>query len=313
MPEAPEFSPDTAAKARRGCAVIFNPAAGIRRRRRLRSVLAALPGLGTMPVLCETASAGDATDLAREAGGYGIVVAAGGDGTINEVVNGLCARGEAGASRGALAIVPLGTANVLALELGLDMRSPENVATAIAQGQARPASLGVVNGRRFVVMAGVGFDARVVANVNVALKRRLGKGAYVLSSLLELLRYRPRTYRVSFADRVETVSSLVVANGRYYGGSYRVAMEASVDVPALHAVLFKRTGRWPALRYMWGMLSGRLARFPDVEVVAVQALRVEAGAHCGAYEPIQGDGDIIGVLPADVVLEREGISLIRRV
>ena len=104
------------------------------------------------------------------------MVVAGGDGTVNETINGLARSGLP------LALIPLGTANVLAAEIGLQT-DPAAVARCVAFGQPRPIALGAANGRRFILMAGAGFDANVVAGVSVPMKRWLGKGAYILSSL----------------------------------------------------------------------------------------------------------------------------------
>ena len=101
---------------------------------------------------------------------------------------------------------------MLARELGIDSRSPEAIVNAIMAQTPRMASLGLANGRGFSMMAGVGFDAHVVANVNTRVKRVIGKFAYVVASLIELVRYRARTYRLKSAGRTEIASSVVVAN-----------------------------------------------------------------------------------------------------
>ncbi|MBO6783185.1 MAG: diacylglycerol kinase family lipid kinase [Alphaproteobacteria bacterium] len=291
------------------CLIIFNPTAGPRRRRKLRAVLAALREAGVATVVCETVAPGDAERIAHQATGYRIVAAAGGDGTINEVLNGLRRR----ADPCVLAIIPLGTANVLARELGLDRSPPEDIAAAIAANTPRPVALGTANGRSFVMMAGVGFDAHVVANVDVRVKRRIGKFAYVAASLAELVRYRARTYEVNIDGRHETASSVVIANGHFYGGPYVVAPEASLDDPLLQVCLFRRTGRWNAIRYLWGLVSGRLGRFPDFDVFPATHLTVRAGAQCGADEPVQGDGDIVAALPVDLAVVEGGLPVARPV
>lgn len=289
------------------CLVIFNPTAGPRRRRRLRATLAALRARGVSVTVCETCAPGDAERIARDATGCSTVVAAGGDGTINEVLNGLRARDD----DCALAIIPLGTANVLARELGIDPDSPEKIAASIAANMPRPAALGVANGRKFAMMAGVGFDAHVVANVDVRIKRVIGKFAYVAASLAELIRYRARTYSVDIDGRTESASSVVIANGHFYGGPYVVARAATLDDPHLQVCLFRRTGRWNALRYLWGLLSGRLDRFPDFTAVPASRLTVRAGNLCDADEPVQGDGDIVAHLPVEISVLAGGLRIAR--
>src|SRR4051794_31648718 len=176
---SPVEEPAVPAGRPRRLLVIYNPAAGRRSARRLRRFLDELARLAVPVTLRATASRGDAEDFARAAdpGAFDAVVAAGGDGTINEVVSGLAA------SDLPLAILPLGTANVLANEIGLP-RDPARLAAIAATGPARATWTGEVRSdaglRRFVMMAGIGFDASVVAAIDPARKRRLGKLAYVV-------------------------------------------------------------------------------------------------------------------------------------
>ena len=171
--------------------IVFNPTAGGRRRRRLARALDALGLEGLRPVVAETLHPGHAAELARAAAdrGVGLVVAAGGDGTIAEVASGLAG------SAALLGILPFGTANVLAWELGLPF-APERAARVLTAGRAallRPglARFGSGGGasRLFVQMVGAGFDAAVVAGLDLRLKRRIGKAAYVAQSARELFRY----------------------------------------------------------------------------------------------------------------------------
>ena len=291
----------------KNCLVIFNPTAGPRRLRRLRDVLGLLRARGVEVTVCETFAPRDGERIAREACGYHVIVAAGGDGTINEVVNGIHARGD-GCNLG---IVPLGTANVLARELGIDGRSTEAIVNAVMAQAPRMASLGLANGRGFSMMAGVGFDAHVVANVDTRVKRVIGKFAYVVESLTQLVRYRARTYLVEIDGQTETASSVVVANGHFYGGPYVIAPQASLDEDKFQVCLFRRTGRWNAVRYMWGLVSGRLARFPDFDIIPARQLRVRAGDLCMAAEPVQGDGDIMATLPVELEVSAVGLPVLR--
>ena len=165
--------------------LIRNPIAGRRRRGLVDAVVRQVRAEGWTVDLVDTEAVGDARRLAEtcDATRYAVIAVAGGDGTINEVVNGLARRGEGGP---ALAIVPLGTANVLAHELGLSFK-----ATAIAQTMVAGRALLVRPGeacnggapRCFSLMAGAGFDAKVVAGVTALLKRRFGRGAYVWRSI----------------------------------------------------------------------------------------------------------------------------------
>ncbi len=159
-------------KPRRDLCIIHNPTAGRRRTRFYDAVAAALEERGCRLTVRETSGPESATELARAAAAepFEAVVAAGGDGTINEVVNGL-----AGAPM-PLGLIPLGTANVLAAEIGLPRR-PESVAAALIEGALRSAYIGRANGRAFAMMAEVGFNAHVVHGIDLGLKRWVGRAA----------------------------------------------------------------------------------------------------------------------------------------
>jgi diacylglycerol kinase (ATP) len=269
--------------------VIYNPIAGRRRRRFLSRVLEALERRGLSVRLEPTKKRGDAEALARGARDSGAdrLVVAGGDGTINEALNGL------EGPTPPLAIVPLGTANVLAHELGLGRRAA-SVAAAIAEGRPRDVTLGLVNGRRFSMMAGVGFDAHVVRDVDSKLKRAIGKGAYALETLRQLLVFAPRFYDVTIDGAAHRAASVIVCNGHYYGGKFVAAPAARLDAPDFQVVLFGRAGRWATLRYAAALALGRLSKLPDVTILSART--VEIAGPTG--EPVQADGDIVAHLPA---------------
>ena len=269
--------------------IVFNPAAGRRRAQFLWRVLDVMVANGIRIDLAETARPGHAEDLARAAAQAGktLVVAAGGDGTIAEVANGLMG------SDTRLGVIPLGTANVLAHELGLPF-APASVAAALAFGRTRPLWPGVASGgetsRLFVQMLGVGFDAQVVHNLSLSLKRVLGRGAYVLQTLRELPRYDFAPVRVRI-DNVEIeAASVIVSKGRLYGGTYKLAPDARPGEPGFSVVLFERPGPWATLLYGAALPLGMLSRAPGVR--HLRASRVDfIGNH---RAPAQADGDPAG-------------------
>ncbi|WP_247895715.1 diacylglycerol/lipid kinase family protein [Azospirillum brasilense] len=295
----PETS-SPAAATRRRLLVIHNPVAGARRARRLGVVLDLLEQRhGAAVTLRATGGRGDAEAMARTVapGVFDAVVAAGGDGTINEVVNGLGARGH-GETTIPLGIVPLGTANVLAHELDLPLDA-EGVARVLAEGRPLPVHLGVANGRAFAMMAGAGLDARVVERVDARLKRLIGKGAYAVETLARIAAGGGGPYRVAVdgAEPVD-VASVIVAKGHFYGGRFVCAPDARLADPRLHVCLFPRAGRGNALRYLWGVTAGRLPRFPDYRILPARRVVIDGPAG----EPVQGDGDVIARLPVEIAL-----------
>ena len=286
---------------------IYNPTAGRRARGKFERFRAALTRLGATVTIAETQAPLHARALAESAdlASFDAVAVAGGDGTINEAVNGVVRSGLP------LAILPLGTANVLANELGLP-RDPEALAeiAALAPPRAiRPAEIMTAERNepwRFLLMAGIGFDAEVVAHLDLKLKRRIGKGAYALGSLAQLARHERPCFSARLDGRETAPASLVVARSHFYGGRFVLAPEARLERPELHAVLFPARSRLATLRYMAGVLTGTLARQCDVEVR--RAAAIELAGPEGA--PVQIDGDVRAHLPASIRLAAAPLAII---
>lgn len=280
----------TAPADRRRVLVVHNPTAGLLTRWRLRRVLRHLQRLGATVTLRRTTARGDAEAFASAAScrDFDVIVAAGGDGTVNEVANGLADPDLP------LAILPLGTANLLAAEIGLPTTA-RALANTIVCGRAMRINLGLANDRRFLMMAGVGFDAHVVARVDPRFKRLLGQAVYWFESLAGMFRFRERHYQVVIDGRAYAAASLVIANGRHYGGPFTCTPEARLDDPHLHVCLFGRAGAWNVLRYGWALLRGRLHRLPDVRVIRGSTVLVDGARG----EPVQCDGDIAVRLPLE--------------
>jgi YegS/Rv2252/BmrU family lipid kinase len=279
--------------------VIYNPAAGQRRATRLWRVLDILSGNGIRVRLLETTHAGHATMLAREASHAGgreanrLVVAAGGDGTIAEVANGLAGRSAR------MGVIPLGTANVLARELKLPL-SPQAVASALAFGRTRPLWPGVARGagpeRLFVQMLGVGLDAQVVHRLPWQLKRAMGRSAYVVQTLRELLRYDYAPIRLRIDGQETEAASVIVTKGRLYAGQYLLAPAARPGEPGFSVALFDRRGPWAALMYGAALPLNLLPCAPGLRLL--RASRVEIAGH--GEVPAQADGDPAGEVPMTI-------------
>jgi diacylglycerol kinase (ATP) len=272
--------------------IVFNPVAGRRRAHLLWRVLDVLVANGVRLDIAETHRAGHAEALAREAvqRGEQMVVAAGGDGTIAEVANGLMGSGAR------LGVIPLGTANVLAHELGLPF-APKAVAAALAFGRTCTLWPGQAHGpdgtRLFVQMLGVGFDACVVQNLSFPLKKALGKGAYVLQSMRELARYRFPPIHMRIDDRETEASSVIISKGRLYGGRFRLAADALPGEPGFSVVLFGHSGPAAAMMYGAALPLNLLGHAPGVR--HVRARRIDFLQNEAV--PAQADGDRAGCAP----------------
>lgn len=295
--------------------LIVNPIAGRRRRGLVEAVARLVRAEGWTVDVVETAAAGDARRIALEcdAACYAAIAVAGGDGTINEVVNGLAARG---GEAPPVAIIPLGTANVLAQELGLGF-SAAAIAATIMAGRALAMRPGAarMNGtaRHFSLMAGAGFDAHVVAGVSAPLKRRWGKLAYVWRSIVEASRYRPVRYLVEIDGRRFEAASVIVTRGRLYAGPYVVAPLATLAEATLHVCLFERWGRWQPLRFGAALVLGRLPRMSGYRVVAGHDVRISVHSDGGTQrrQPVQIDGDDALTLPVSIGLARGAVRMLQ--
>ncbi|HET7882226.1 MAG TPA: YegS/Rv2252/BmrU family lipid kinase [Acetobacteraceae bacterium] len=275
--------------------IIFNPAAGMRRASLLWRVLDVLMANGIRIELAETQRPGDAEALARAAAcrGASLVVAAGGDGTIAEVANGLLG------SDARLGVIPLGSANVLAHELALPFE-PRAVAAALAFGRTRPLWPGMAKGtngtRLFVQMLGVGFDAQVVHDLPVMLKRTFGRTAYALQTLRELTAYRFPSIHLRVDGEETQAASVIISKGRFYGGRFVLAPEACPAEPGFSVALFDHAGAVPALLYGAALPLNLLSRAPGVR--HIRARRIDFTGN--EQSPVQTDGDAALPTPISV-------------
>jgi len=284
--------------------LIYNPAArGVRRglARELTRIEKALKAYGIQADMVPTQRSSHACLLAREAvsSGADLIIAWGGDGTINEVVNGMAR------SPVPLLVLPAGTGNVLAKEIRLPGNPLKSLALA-RTGSLRRVALGKVDQRYFLLMAGIGVDASVVAAVNPRLKRTLGKGAFWLAGLQRFLQGQFPEFELRINGEIHRGTFALVARARNYGGPFSIVPRADLDSDKLHVCLFERSGRWPYLRYLLVTVLGRHLSLSDVKYL--EAETVEARANHEVW--FQLDGELIGTLPQTFSIEKDALSLV---
>jgi len=279
-------------------AVILNPAARGQRARRLRARLESLAGEA---VLLSTTRGGDAETLARTAAheGFDIVVAAGGDGTVNEVVNGIAG------SQAALGLLPLGTMNVFALELGLPTGDLDRCWQIIADGHSRAIDLPSANGKRFVQLAGVGFDAQVVKETSQAFKHSFGPLSYLVNAAQIAARTPPLLHVESEHAVAEEGSFVLVGNGRLYGGPFPFFKQAVLDDGLFDVLVFKRLNYLEMIRYMQDVIFSSAITAPEVEYFQTTWLRVTSDTPV----PAEIDGELIGNCPVEFHILRHGLRV----
>ena len=277
---------------------VINPAArGLPPARQIAEAADWLRARGWDVELVATAAPGEATRLARAAAARGLsaVVACGGDGTIHEVVNGLAG------SASALGVIPGGTANVWAKDARLPRR-PSEAVRVVDSGRCRRADLGLLEfegqaqNRHFLLMAGVGLDAHIVARVPQDWKRRLGAASYLLAGARESLLYRSRPVGLVI-DGGERLSLrlgwLLAGNTRSYGGVVRITGRARADDGLLDVLAFPGYDLLRAAGYGLAILAGRHHDAPGVTYRQAAEVEVAGPSHL----PVQADGEFLGYTP----------------
>lgn len=280
--------------------LIANPVAG-RNARPLIDQAFELLQPGNQVKLALTTAAGDAERWAAEAavaGKYDRLVVAGGDGTLNEVINGLADRALP------VALLPLGTTNVFALEAGIPSTLPAACLIAL-QSQPQTIQLGRVGQRYFLLMAGVGFDAETVRRVRPGIKRLLGKGAYLISALSTWVANRPFSLHVSTEHGQYEVAGAIISNCRFYGGPFSITPDASMLKDSFDVCLFRRWNRRILLHHALKLLRNRPLDSSLVETLSCRQLTIET-----VGVPIQIDGDFFGQTPASFTIGSKCLQMV---
>lgn len=272
--------------------VVYNPVAGGGREKLLQKFMAALVRRGAEVELYRTRFAGDATEHLQQCEqAYDCVIAVGGDGTTNEVINGI-------PPAVPLGVFATGTANVLAEELALP-GNPELAAEVIMHGHTLTIWPSLLNGKRFCICVGLGYDAQVVHGADMSLKDKIGKGAYVLSMLKQVLHFGKQRYRLVIDGRPYDCFSAIFANSQHYGGSFTLSQLADITRQSIQVILLQRNSRLSLLKFMLALLVGRAESVSGV--VSLAAKRVELVSPEG--EVLQMDGDPAPPLPGVVEVD----------
>ena len=288
---------------------MYNPRAGKFNRERgqlLQRTIEKLKAQGHNVIAIPTTGPGAATAIARDCAGKGaqLVIAAGGDGTINEVANGLVG------TEVPLAILPGGTANVLAVELEIGT-GILHAARCMHEWGPERVSVGLLSNaveeRYFLMMAGAGLDAMILYNIDAALKARIGKAAYWLAGFSQLGKTLPE-FQVRSDGHQSTCSFALASRVRNYGGDLWIARGASLFSDVFELVLFEGPAAVFYMKYLFGVLTGRLVHMKGVSVVRTDTLHLESPTDIGIY--VQVDGEFAGRLPARLSIVPRALTVL---
>ncbi len=290
---------------RRKFALVFNQSAGAGRPRQLDRVVAHLEREGASVTALQTSSAEDASAkvaAAARSGGYNGVIAAGGDGTIRAV-----AAGAAGTSL-PVGIIPLGTGNVMRHEIGLSTRA-RAIAETLLEGPEIPVRGGLVNGAPFLLMAGAGFDGRIVALLNQKSKRVFGRLAYA-APVLKTLGAGVFDLDVEVDGVPYNASWVIVTNAAHYGGSFLLTRDTQLGAGQLVAVIVTGTTRRDLIAASMALGLGRLAdaKTRPQGILSIPCNRVRITSDFTV--PVEVDGDEAGTTPVDISSEGPVVRLI---
>ncbi|PLX36197.1 MAG: sphingosine kinase [Hyphomicrobiales bacterium] len=292
----------TLEKVSRRILILANPTAGGYRVATLDAIVAGLAERGAAVSVHLTTHAGEIAEIcAGQIDCADTLVVAGGDGSVNEALTGL----DDAPCRPVLGIIPFGTANVLAHELGLP-RKPDQLAAVLAAGKTAPLHYGLANGHPFVMMVSAGFDAEIVHRVPLKLKRRLGKLAYAITALRYGLANKGRDLRVTVDGDELTCRLAVVTNMRHYGGPFAICPDAHATKPGLHLVALESDSPLALARFSFGLVTQRLAHQHGVTLRPVERVTI------AAENPVPGqiDGDPFGTTPFDVTAAQATVPII---
>jgi YegS/Rv2252/BmrU family lipid kinase len=283
----------------RNTVVILNPAANSDRAMRARARVEALAHNCTV---CATSRAGEAEVLARHAvkEGFERVVAAGGDGTIHEVVNGLAG------TETTLGLLPIGTVNVFAMELGLPSNNLDLCWNIIEGDKTRLIDLPSANDKYFVQLAGVGLDAQVVQETSATLKRNFGPLSYLISAAQIAARKPPRLIVESPDTAVEEGSFVLIGNGRRYGGPFPFFKQAVIDDGLLDVIIFKQLGYLDIINYLQKVFFSSEIRLPEVEYFQTERIRITSEQEV----PVELDGEVVGSCPVDFQMRERRLRVL---
>jgi len=262
-------------------AVIINPQAGSNNKKFLQQLIQRLSDSNQV-TLFETKKAGDATIIAKkQAKNFDIVAVAGGDGTVQEVINGISAKT-------ILAIIPMGTANIIALEAGIT-KNINHLCKIILKGKIKKIHVPMINNRRFVLMTGVGFDAFIVNNINNNVKKIFGKIIFFIETLKQFLILKKPNIQVIANKKTFLGNWVLITNACHYAGPYQITKQTTIFNANLVGYIFTNLTRMNFLYSLFLIIFfGDLSKSKKIITIKSDQFKIKGNNNV----PVQCDGEI---------------------
>ena len=297
MRELPEISKIVDTPIQSAC-IVLNPVAGrgsgAKHRDQLLKLMDSKAGHSIEWKMVESTSGSDTESLAREAAGRGtdLVVAAGGDGTINQVVNGIAG------SKSMLGIIPLGTGNDFARMI--EVNSFDLAVHTLLHGKKKIIDLGRLGERLFINIAGCGFDAVVGEAANLRFRKLHGTFAYIAAAIYSLITFRAASFRITLdGELLETKAMLCsIANARSYGGGMLIAPDAVLDDGLLDVCILGEVSKFEFLRAFPRVYKGTHVSHPAMRIVRAKKVEITSDP----IMPMFIDGELVGKTPGDFMV-----------
>lgn len=282
--------------------IVHNPNAGRSAHQLYRETLSFLKTSGSSVETLDTARHGEGTKASAEAaksGKFDAVVAAGGDGTVHDVAEGLVGRSIP------LGIIPMGTGNVLSREIGLP-RSARELASTLVRGATHDIPVGQVNGRPFLFVVGVGFDAEAVRVFEREGTRQYGQMGFVWPVLRALRSYEDRPLRITTEAGGREAQWIIVTRVKHYAGNLLLAPNADLRVARFHLLSIKGGGLLNRVRQLAALALGVIEHDPAVHAESAKSIRIDGDRRV----PVQIDGEVLGELPLTIGFHPQRLSII---
>jgi YegS/Rv2252/BmrU family lipid kinase len=250
----------------------------------------------------KTEKVGHATVLCKvNINKFDIIVAAGGDGTINEVVNGMN-------DKKPLAIIPFGTANILALEAGIH-GSAEEIARIILSNKIKKVYVPNINNKNFILMASAGYDAEIVETIqsSLALKNIFKKLLFFIVSSLKLIVFKKNELKILANNKIYKANWIIATNAMHYGGAFKLSKDTNIFDKKIIAYLFCNLTRLNFLCYFFTLLLNKELKESN-KLIKIKSDDIFISSK--TKTPVQYDGEFLGYLPAQIKSTKKTINLL---